>query len=76
MKGSKGAFHSMKGQAGRSALLKLSGGNSVLNNQNLKLSGSQQNRNQQDPWLRTMKLISLKIQSNQLNKSWDIILKI
>ena len=29
MKGSKGAFHSMKGQAGRSALLKLSGGNSA-----------------------------------------------
>ena len=30
MKGGKGAFHSMKGQAGRSALLKLSGGNSVV----------------------------------------------
>ena len=28
MKGNKGAIHSMKGQAGRSALLKLSGGNS------------------------------------------------
>ena len=31
MKGSKGAFHSMKGQTGRSALLKLTGGNSALN---------------------------------------------
>ena len=28
MKGNKGAIHSMKGQAGRSAPLKLSGGNS------------------------------------------------